>query len=85
MKGEVGGVIIKNMSPWNLMPTNKYTYIGFGLLILGIVTLPIFIGIFFIAIASIFLVIGFHKMIYDIIKSIYSTYQTAKKYINIKK
>jgi len=65
------------------MPTNKYTWIGFGLLVLGIITLPILIGIFFISIASIFLVIGFHKTLYDIGKRIYDNYQTIRKYITI--
>jgi hypothetical protein len=46
---------------------NKYTIIGFVLLFLGILLLPILIGIFLISAASIFLVIGFH---YSIIKLI---------------
>jgi len=50
-----------------LFAPNKYTIIGFVLLFLGILLLPVLIGIFLISAASVFLVIGFH---YSIIKLI---------------
>jgi hypothetical protein len=46
---------------------NKYTWIGFGLLVLAIVLTPFIIGIFIYPIATIFLVFGFHLSVYKLI------------------
>lgn len=50
-----------------LFRPNKYTWIGFGLLMLSILLTPFIIGIFIYPIAAIFLVFGVHLSLYKLI------------------
>ena len=47
-----------------LLKPNKYTWMGFGFLVLAILLTPFIIGIFIYPIAAIFMVIGVHLSIY---------------------
>ena len=66
------------MNWYSLFPTNKYTWIGFVLMFLGILTLPIFIGFFIMPIGLIIMVFGVHKSFYDIGKTGYNLYKKVK-------
>lgn len=50
-----------------LFKPNKYTWIGFGFLVLAILLTPFIIGIFIYPIAAIFLVFGAHLSLYKLI------------------
>jgi len=50
-----------------LFRPNKYTWIGFGLLVLAILLTPFVIGIFIYPIAAVFLVFGVHLSLYKLI------------------
>ena len=50
-----------------LFRPNKYTWIGFGLLLLAILLTPFIIGIFIYPVAAIFLVFGVHLSLYKLI------------------
>jgi uncharacterized membrane protein len=50
-----------------LFKPNKYTWIGFGFLVLAIILTPFIIGIFIYPVAAIFMVIGVHLSLYKLI------------------
>lgn len=55
-----------NILPFIFRP-NKYTWIGFGFLVLAILLTPFVIGIFIYPIAAIFMVFGVHLSLYRLI------------------
>jgi hypothetical protein len=67
------------MNWYRLVPTNKYVYIGFGLMLLGFLTLPFLIGLLIMPIGILFLVFGIHKAFYDTGKGVYDFFKKFKK------
>jgi uncharacterized membrane protein len=65
-----------------LFRPNKYTWIGFGFLILAIILTPFVIGIFIYPIAAIFLAVGVHLSLYRLIPG---HKEITKKIINLYK
>jgi uncharacterized membrane protein len=58
--------VITNLLGFLFRP-NKYTWIGFGILMLGFFLLPFIIGIFIIPIGAVFMVFGVHLSLYKLI------------------
>ena len=55
-----------NFLPFIFRP-NKYTWIGFGILMLGFLLTPFIIGIFIIPVGAVFMVFGVHLSLYRLI------------------
>jgi hypothetical protein len=66
------------MNWFSLLPTNKYAFIGFGLMMLGFFTLPIMIGLIIMPVGILFFVFGIHKAYFDVGKKFYKFYQKIK-------
>jgi hypothetical protein len=65
--------------PWySFLPTNKYVFIGFVLILLGFFTLPILIGLIIMPIGIGLFLFGLHKAYYEGGKKIYSYYLRFK-------
>ncbi|MFA5359517.1 MAG: hypothetical protein WC349_00950 [Patescibacteria group bacterium] len=65
---------------WNfLLPFNKYVYIGFALIMLGVITLPVFVGLLIMPVGIVMFVFSIHKSLFDAGKKYYSYYQKIRE------